>query len=204
MSALPAAQFLADFGADADAPRSQASGAKGGATAAGPSAQAKLEESYSRGVLAGRAAAQGQYNAKLEDQRTAAAAKHAAERENWARETGGMLVERLQAAVRELEVQIADATARILKPFLGAELHRQAIAELQANLNVLLTSDPSVSIHISGPADVLEAFRAQLEEKTITATYIPSDTCDVKIVAGQASLETCLWTWMNKIEEAVR
>ncbi len=202
MSALPAAQFLADFGADADAARLQADGAKGEKTAA--TAAAKLEESYSRGVLAGRAAAQGQYNVKLEGERTAAAAKLAAEREKWAAETGGALAKGLQASMRELEAQVADATARILKPFLQAELHRQAIVELQASLNVLLSADSSVSIQISGPADVLEAFRAQLEEKTMAATYLPNDSSDVKIVAGQAMLETCLWNWMNKLEEAVR
>lgn len=203
MSALPAAQFLPDFGADADTARLQADGVKGEKTAAA-SAAAKLEESYSRGVLAGRAAAQGQYNTKLEGERTAAAAKLVAERQNWAAETGGALAKRLQTSMRELEAQVADATARILKPFLQTELHRQAIAELQANLNVLLSADSNVSIQISGPADVLEAFRAQLEEKAIAATYVQNDSCDVKIVAGQAMLETCLWTWMNKLEEAVR
>ncbi|NJO34038.1 MAG: hypothetical protein HC869_13745 [Rhodospirillales bacterium] len=99
---------------------------------------------------------------------------------------------------------MAETTARILKPFLATELHRQAVAELQVSLGTLMAADQGISLDISGPADVLEALRQQLSGKAVRVTYTPSDDCDVRIVAGPATLETCLKSWMAKLDEATR
>jgi hypothetical protein len=203
MSAVPAAQFLADFGADADAAAGPAGGINADEVSAA-SAAAKLEEAYGRGLLTGRAAANAQLKVKLDEQRVQFVAELAAERERWVTETGEALVNHLHAAVEQFEARVAETTARILKPFLEGALHQQAIAELQASLNVLVATDPGVSLHISGPSDVLEALRVQLADKTLAVNYVPSDDLDVKIVAGQATLETCLKSWMERLEEAMR
>jgi hypothetical protein len=154
--------------------------------------------------LTGRATAAAQFNVKLNEQRTTFAAELTAERQRWAEEAGQALTNQLQAAVADFELRIAETTARILKPFLEAGLRQQAIAELQANLNALVMADPGVGLHITGPQDVLEAIAVQLADKTITVTYVPSEDCDVKIVAGPATLETCLRGWMDRLEELTR
>lgn len=200
MSAVPAAHFLADFGADGDTTPVQ----PGAGADKVSGADAKVEESYSRGLLNGRAMAQAQFNTRLAEERAKYAAQLKAEREKWAAETGEALANRLGEAMANFETRVADAAARILKPFLKVELHRQAIAELQASLNVLVSADPGVSVHITAPEDVLEVLRVQLSERALTATYVPGDGCDVKIVAGTATLETCLKGWMDKLEEATR
>jgi hypothetical protein len=200
MSAVPAARFLADFGTSADA---ASEGVRADEDSAANLA-AKLEEAYGRGLLTGRATAAAQFNVKLNEQRTTFAAELAGERQKWAEEMGEALTNQLYAAVADFEVRIAETTARILKPFVEAGLRQQAIAELQANLNALVMADPGVGMLISGPADVLEAVSAQLADKTVTVTYTPSDECDVKIVAGPATLETCLRGWMDRLEELTR
>jgi hypothetical protein len=200
MSAVPAARFLADFGAPADA---APAGAKADENSAA-SVAARLEEAYGRGLLTGRATAAAQFNVKLNEQRTMFAAELAAERQKWSEEAGQALTDQLYAAVADFETRIAETTARILKPFVEAGLRQQAIAELQANLNALVMADPGVGLCISGPADVLEAIAARLADKTITVTYVPSDDCEVKIVAGPATLETCLRGWMDRLEELTR
>ena len=200
MSAVPAARFLADFGVPADASPAGAQADENSAA----SVAAKLEEAYGRGLLTGRATAAAQFNVKLNEQRTTFAAELAAERQKWSEEAGQALTNQLYAAVADFETRIAETTARILKPFVEAGLRQQAIAELQANLNALVMADPGVGLHISGPADVLEAVAAQLADKTITVTYVPNDDSEVKIVAGPATLETCLRGWMDRLEELTR
>jgi hypothetical protein len=106
--------------------------------------------------------------------------------------------------MQEFEMRVAETTARVLKPFLAAEIHRQAIAELQANLDALLTTDSGVNLSITGPADVLENLRQHLADRKVTATFTPADTCDVRVVAGAATLETQLKSWMAELEEATR
>lgn len=201
MSAVPAARFLADFGADGDAGSIRARGIASSKDDSGAEV-ARLDEAFARGVAEGRAEAQVQFETKLEEQRSEFATRLASERQGWATGTGEDLAKRLLGAVAEVEQRVAETTARILKPFLTEQLHRQAIAELQASLDNLLTSDPDVSLGISGPADVLDALRKRLSGK-MAVTYTPSDDCDVRIVAGQATLETRLKDWMARLAEAV-
>jgi len=203
MIAVPAARYLADFGADGDAPAPHAGS---GALVKNDSvtAAARIDEAFARGIDDGRAAAESEFEIKLEEQRAEFAAQLAAERQEWVAATGEELANRLLAAVQEFESRVAETTARILKPFLAAELRRQAIEELQSSLDMLMATDSGVSLSISGPADVLEALRGQLSGKTATVTYTPSDDCDVRIVAGPAVLETRLKGWMAKLDEATR
>jgi hypothetical protein len=201
MSAVPAARYLTDFGAGGDARTQHAGGVpvKNDSTAA-----AKLDEAFARGVDDGRAAAEAEFEAKLGEQRTEFDAQLAAERLEWATSIGEELANRLLGAVKEFEGRVAETTARILKPFVAAEFHRQAIAELRASLDALLATDSGVSLGISGPADVLEILRQHLSGKTAAVIYTPSDDCDVRIAAGQATLETRLKDWMAKLDEATR
>jgi hypothetical protein len=203
MIAVPAARYLADFGADGDA-RAPHAGSGAPVKNDSATAAARIDEAFARGIDDGRAAAESEFETKLEEQRAEFAAQLAAERQEWAAATGEELANRLLAAVQEFEGRVAETTARILKPFLAAELRRQAIAELQSSLDMLLATDSGVSLSISGPADILEALRGQLSGKTATVTYTPSDDCDVRIVAGPAMLETRLKGWMAKLDEATR
>jgi hypothetical protein len=201
MSAVPAARYLADFGAGADGRPLQA---RGGVPSKDESTAAKLEEALARGLEQGRAEAAAEYEAKLEEQRSQFADELAAARAEWAASVGEELGNRIGAALAEFEGRVAETTARILKPFLAEALHRQAVAELQANLESLLATDSGAAIAVTGPADVLDALQQQLSGRATNVTYTPSDDCDVRVVAGQATLETQLEGWLAKLDEAVR
>jgi hypothetical protein len=75
---------------------------------------------------------------------------------------------------------------------------------LQDNLASLLATDANISLSISGPADILESLRQHLSTRSTVVTYTESDDCDVRIVAGQATLETRLKDWMAKLDEVTR
>ena len=139
MIAVPAARYLADFGADGDARAPHAGGApvKNDSVAAA----ARIDEAFARGIDDGRAAAESEFETKLEEQRAEFAAQLAAERQEWAAGTGEELANRLLAAVQEFESRVAETTARILKPFLAVELRRQAIEELQSSLDMLMATN---------------------------------------------------------------
>ena len=77
MIAVPAARYLADFGADGDARAPHAGGApvKNDSVAAA----ARIDEAFARGIDDGRAAAESEFETKLEEQRAEFAAQLAAE-----------------------------------------------------------------------------------------------------------------------------
>jgi hypothetical protein len=201
MSAVPAARFLAEFGAEAVAAAPPGAEPDANRSACTP---AELEEAFARGVEEGQAAARAECDVQLEEQRGQFAAELEAARQEWVTGACEQLAGSLLAAVSEFEVRIAETVARILKPFVTAQVHTQAVAELRASLDVLVSADPGVTLNVSGPEGILDAVREHLDGKAMTVTYEPSDGCDARIVAGQATLETRLEDWMAKLEEAMR
>lgn len=196
MSPVPAARFLEDFGAE------DASGSTAVRRDA-PPASDPIEEAYARGVEAGRAAAQAEHEAKLASQQTLFAKRIELERQKWIVGVAARFADTLTAGMRDMEMRIVDTTARILRPFVEAELHAKAVAELQASLGALLAAEPGVSLHIKGPGSILAVLEKQLANKQPAATFEIIEDIDVRITAGQAVLETCLGEWLSKLKEAM-
>jgi hypothetical protein len=195
MSAVPAASYLTEFGRDGEAALRRRSA---------DDTSARIDAAHASGFESGKAAAMAALEARLEDQRASFARQQASERQAWVAEEAEKLAARLSAGLGELEARIADTTARVLEPFLRAELHRQVIAALRADLEALLTKEPGISVSVTGPEDLLHALRDQLSGKACAATYLPNGEPDVRITAGQTILETRLGAWAAKIQEALR
>lgn len=200
MSAVPAAHHLEDFSLDGGTSAWHGPAAK--SDVAKESEAAKLDEAFAHGVQQGRAAAIAEYEAKLEEQRQSFSSQLSTEREQWAAVVGAQLAARIETGLGEVQGHIAEATARILKPFLAAELHHQAIAELQAHLAALLATDSAIRLEVIGPADVLDAMRSRISDRAANIAFTPGSDCDVRVIAGQTTLETQLKIWLAKLDEA--
>ncbi len=201
MSATPAAKYLTEFGPGANR---SALAFVGRSIGHADDEAARIAEAHASGVESGKATALASIEAKLEEQRTQFARQLEAERAVWAKQEGQRLGAQLTAGLGTLEAQIGDATARVLAPFLDAQLCRQAVAGLRAELDVLLAKDAGLSVSIAGPEDLLEALRKDLADRAGSVTYVAREDCDVRISADQTLLETRLAAWKAGIEEAVR
>jgi len=210
MSAVPVASYLAEFGSGADvgsggpawAPLGAGDGERG-ATAADV-VSARIEAAQAAGFASGKAAAMAILDARLKDQRAEFERELTSEREAWVAGEAERLATRLTGGLGELEQRLAETTARVLEPFLRAELRRQAIADLRAELEVLLRKDAGIGISVAGPEDLLQALRDRLSGTSCAVTYLANTEPDVRIAAGQTILETRLEAWAAKIAEAVR
>jgi hypothetical protein len=166
-------------------------------------AAARVAEAHAAGLEKGKAAALATAEAKLEEQRAQFQRQLALERAAWAAREGETLARQLEAGLRALEAQIADAVARLLAPLVEARLRHQAVAELRAELDALLTRDPRLSLSIAGPEDLLEVLRGLLSDQRCSVSYVASDACDISVAADQTLLQTRLAGWKARIEEAV-
>jgi hypothetical protein len=214
MSAMPVAPFLSEFGSAAPviAPRDAGFAPLGrgpaadGATHAVVAAE-RLEAARASGFASGEAAAEAALEARLAEQHEAHARELAAARLAWATGEAQRLADALASGLRDLEARIADAAARALVPILRAEVGRQAVDALGAELGLLLGRDGGVNLDISGPEDLIEALRAHLADgsagKAVRVTYRPGGGPDIRIAAGETILETRLGAWAAKIEEAL-
>jgi hypothetical protein len=213
MSAVPAASYLTEFASDREGSASPAFVPFGRresvsrSAASAETAARTIEAARASGFASGEAAAKAVLEARHAEDRETWARKLEAERQAWVRAEGEMLAQRLAAGLAEIETRVAQATARVLEPFLRAELRRQVIADLQAQLETLLARDAGISVTIAGPADLLEQLRERLAGRLAgnagEVTYLPNGEPDVRIIAGRTILETRLGAWAARIAEAV-
>jgi hypothetical protein len=119
-------------------------------------------------------------------------------------EAGEKLSGQIASGLSSVEEKIAESVAHILKPFLIAELRRQAIDELLEAVRGLLSKGHGINLEISGPDDLIEVLRNRLPAEGAPVRFSASEGCDVRVVADQTILETRLGTWVAKIEEAAR
>jgi hypothetical protein len=206
MSAVPAAPYLAEFQRDGEGGRrttfSPLMRAKSGDEAE-PIA-ARLERARAAGFASGEAAAGAALDARVAELGEAHVRELAAARQTWVREEADKLEKRLASALGALETQIAQTVVRVLAPFLRAEMRRQAIADLGAELEQLLTGGEAIGVSVTGPEDLLQALRERLAGKTGSIAYAASAEPDVRVVVGDSLLETRLAAWVGRIEEALR
>jgi hypothetical protein len=201
MNAAPIAHYLLELGA-ADGPLASASGVRVG----GPPKTARptpLEEAHAKGFESGKAAAEAQLAGKLEEREALHRSALAAAREAWTSEESSLLAEQFAKGLQDLEARLADAAARILKPFLAAQLQKRAVADLADCLAVLRARDEAAAICVAGAPDLLEALRCRLGGSLGNITYRPDTASDVRVAVGQTVLETRIGAWMARIEEAV-
>jgi hypothetical protein len=202
MRAAPIARYLLELDPNNDAGVTPASGAGNPASEARRAAM--IEEAHAQGFESGKAAAEAEIAGRLEEREEHFRNELAAAREAWAQQESGQIAERLVKGLEEIEARLAETTARILRPFLGAELQRRAIDDLVESLSVLRAQEQEATINVSGAGDLLEALRVQLEGRFGNVAYQPGEPSDVRVTLGQTVLETRIGAWMARIEEAMR
>jgi hypothetical protein len=200
MSAAPAAPYLTEFDCAAGPSVLAVVGQLG--LSDEEQAAARLAEAHAEGFEKGKAAALATVERKLAEQSAQFQQQLVRERAAWAAGQGDKLAGALAAALEALESRIADAVSSILTPFVEARLRGQAVAELRAELDALLASEPEIGLSVAGPDDLLAALRSRLSGQRCSVTYSASETCDVSVNAGQTLLQTRLEAWKARIEEA--
>lgn len=208
MAPLPAARFIPEFGAEPrkpvfpmpaktlafEEPRFEPVSVK---------TVLDKDDAYDRGFAAGKAEALKELEKRLEEQRDYHNQQLTLERFTWGKRESDKLAAQIGDGLKEIEARISGIVARILRPFIAEAIHRQAISELTSALEALLGANEGVTLEISGPEDLLQLLREKLRDRNITVLYKPGKDMDVRIVVGQTVLETCLGTWMRKVEEHV-
>lgn len=203
MAPISAAKFITEFGAEdklkeppyAWPTQKQMFNAAPASARTAP----RGDDAYERGLAAGKAAILADVETRLEAERVYYAQQLELERFTWANREAEKLAEQFAAGIREIETNVANITARILKPFLAENAHRQAIAELLEALEILIGKNQGMTLEIFGPEDLLQLIREKLRDRNVAAIFSPGDDVDVRVVAGQTILETSLGAWMDQL-----
>ena len=160
-----------------------------------------LDDAYRRGYAAGLA----EGDAKLAEERVRSAIRLCEERAKWSDQQAVAIVSGFDAACREIETNIASSVARILLPFLADAVRDKAIGSLVEQIAALTGSSPVPVFKITGPGELLDLVRAQLEASRRTGIeYEAAETFEVRVVADQTVIETQISAWADRLKEARR
>ena len=206
---MPLSRVLRDFGAPAIAPSMDAGTVSAAATVAPcPPGEdilaARLREAYAKGEEAGRSAAYAENERTLADVRAHAEAHLAEERRRWAADQGDELAARLTSALEALDARIAGPVARVLTPFVTAELRDRMVGELSESISKLLAGGGDLRLRIAGPVDLLGSLRDRLRAGPTAIEWAPGDQVDITLVADDSTIETEIGCWIERFAEAVR
>lgn len=188
-------------------PKAEAQKADGSAKAAKP---AKEQAPDPAAVLAAaveaaraeeRAAARAAFEAERARDAEAFEAHLALVRQQWAAESAETLSAGLKAAIAEMEERIANATGRLLLPFLNEAVRAKAVEDLSANITRLLRAPQAPTLRISGPQDLLDMLRTRCGE--IGIEFVPTTDVDVRVTADDTVIETQLSAWRSRLSEAL-
>jgi hypothetical protein len=153
------------------------------------------EEAFADGI----AAASKEWETKLTQQTQAFELRLAGERENWAQAESEKLCEKVQAAFIEIESNIAECVARILRPLVADAARRTIIDRLVEVIGVLLRGQKSPMLRIAGPEDLLTALQERLSRFSAEFEYSCNESVDVRIAAGETLIESQLAEFAARI-----
>jgi hypothetical protein len=160
-----------------------------------------LEDAYRRGYAAGLA----EGDAKLAEERVRSAIRLGEERAKWSDQQAVSIVSGFETACREIETNIASSVARILLPFLADAVRDKAIGSLVEQIAALTGNSPVPVFKITGPGELLDLVRAQLETVRRTGIeYEAAETFEVRVVADQTVIETQISAWSERLKDARR
>jgi hypothetical protein len=161
----------------------------------------QLDDAYRRGYAAGLA----EGDAKLAEERVHGAIRLGEERAKWSDQQAVAIVNGFTAACREIETNIANSVARILQPFLIDAVRDKAVAALVEQISALTSSSPVPVFRITGPSELLDLVKAQLEASRRTGIeYQVADTLEIRVVADQTVIETQISVWTERLKDARR
>ncbi|OAF02588.1 hypothetical protein AYJ54_26790 [Bradyrhizobium centrolobii] len=160
-----------------------------------------LDDAYRRGYAAG--VAEG--DARLAEERVRSAIRLGEERAKWSDQQAVAIVNGFAAACREVETNIASSVARILLPFLTDAVRDKAVAALVEQIAALTSNSPVPVFKITGPGELLDLVRTQLEAARRTGIeYQAADTLEIRVVADQTVIETQISAWAGRLKDARR
>ena len=105
------------------------------------------------------------------------------------------------AALSQLQSEIADGVARILKPFLVLSLRDQVLDALSETMRTVLKDDKPL-LKVSGPEDLLEALRERMGQDEASISYEAAPAVEVSVVADHTVIETRLKAWIDRFDAA--
>ena len=155
---------------------------------------AELDARLEAAAVAARAEAEAVHmvlRAEIEQAQASAVTEAvAAARADWCDATSGEMAGMIEGALTTLHTNLADATARALRPLLASEVRERTLAAVETTVARLLADPLRPAVTVRAPTDLVAALRARGLGAGVTFTV--AETVDAIVSCGNTHIETRL------------
>ena len=114
----------------------------------------------------------------------------AAARADWCDGTSGELAALIEGALATIHTNLAEATAKVLRPLLAKEARERTLAALETTVARLLADPLRPAVTVRAPADLVAALRAR--GLSTGVTFAVAETPEAVVTCGGTQIETRL------------
>ena len=161
---------------------------------------ARIEEALERGRQEGLAAGRAESTTAFARERAEWDERENMQRLAWQASEYARFAEKIERGMAAIEDRLAEAVARILKPFLIEEQVKHITEALSENLSRILSKDTPAVLKITGPEALLSVLRDKMSAHSVAVEYVAADDMDVTVEANQTIIKSQLQAWIDHIE----
>jgi hypothetical protein len=166
--------------------------------------ESMCREAADRGRAEAAAEAEAQHQASL----AALAAQHRAEIAALKHEMAAVAAEVVPASIESRADAIAQAVAadvaNVLAPLVEKAVAFRMVAALADEIRAACSLEGAGAVHLSGPADLVEAVRARLDGCAASITVGENGSPEITVTMDRARWSTRLEAWSDALAEALR
>ena len=155
-----------------------------------------------------RAEATAEAEARQQAAIAALSARHDAELATLKLEMSAVAAEIVPASIESRADTIAQAVAAdvatVLAPLVEKAVAARMVAALADEIRAACSLEGAGDVHLSGPADLVEAVRSRLDGVTATITLGESASPEIIVTMDRARWSTRLEAWSDALAEALR
>lgn len=121
----------------------------------------------------------------------------------WIEQQSQAMAAQVSEAIGQLEANISERVANILRPFVTDAYRAQSLAEFKDLLGVLLSGRDASLLKIAGPDDLLSAMKTHLRSYGSSIEFIPSEHIEISAKAQDTIVQTQLNSWSVRLAQAL-
>lgn len=200
MQTSPLIQHLIDLNADPGQRSESGVLSPFGAT----HSQNRIAAAETQGYEKGRRSIEHEMRQTVGDLEARFAQERATIRKEWTDTQAQKMRDQLDEGLAKLRLELFQSLTRTMMPFLVARLREQAVEELTAAAEALVSEGTPPTVEISGPADLTGAIARQLEPLATVVKIALVEAPELRVKVDNRMIETRLKDWLAVVEDVLR
>lgn len=209
MKVVPISTRLSEFGIDRNTPLEPegvavATDDFGDQTSERKPTEHALLEQYESGLAEGKKQGQAEAALRFQAQVEQMTGDFQVQLDGVQTALGEELKQVVEKRLEQLETDLSDTVAGILRPFLPGLLKRQILSQFKQLLSELMSDPRDPMIAISGPAFLLAGLKKSFSDSDAPLMFVENDETEIVVEVGLTKIASKFQCWSEMINAEVQ